>query len=141
MKTQNFKLSAIASVALLAACGGGSGTIEPAVTEPVAAAPIVATPAPAPAPVPAPVVIAAPSADAALVAAKGMLAKLDALRATSVPTTGAANFVLLDGCYLNNGFTKAYVTADFDSDPLATASRQFDVGSTRDNIRVLAERT
>lgn len=142
MKSHHFQLSAIASVALLVACGGG-GASDPATPAPATVAPTTVTPVPTvvPTPSPAPVASAAPSTEAAMVAAKAFLAKQDALRATSIPTSGAANFVLLDGCYLNNGFSKAYATADFDADPLAIASRQFDVGSTRDNIRVLAERT
>ena len=133
MKTRTFKLSAIASVAILAACGGGGGASDPAPAEPAVAPPVAITPAPMPS--------VAPSTETALVAATAFLAKYDASRATAIPATGAANFSLLDGCYLDNGFSKSFAVSDFDTDPLATSSRQFDVGSTRNNIRVLAERS
>ncbi len=77
----------------------------------------------------------------ALDAAKGFLAKYDALLATAVPATGAAFMALSDGCYLADGRSKAYTVADFDADSLAISSRQFLVGSTRSNVKVLAERT
>ncbi len=41
---------------------------------------------------------------------------------------------------MNNGFSKALGIADYDADPLRVASRQFDIGSTRSNITVLADR-
>ncbi len=125
MKTPSFKLSAIATVAILAACGGGGGTADPAAPTAV---------------VPTPVPSVAPTTEPALDAAVAFMAKSDALRATAIPATGAANFALLDGCYLGNGFSKSFVVADFDKDPFAITSRQFDVGSTRGNIKVLAER-
>ena len=126
MKTPTFKLSIIATVAILAACGGGGGTSDPA-----APAAVVPTPVPS----------VAPTTEPALDVAIAILAKADALRATAIPATGAANFALLDGCFLRNGFSKTFAVADFDTDPLAIASRQFEVGATRGNIRVLAERT
>ncbi len=42
---------------------------------------------------------------------------------------------------MNNGFSKALAIADYDADPLRVASRQFDIGSTRSNITVLADRS
>ena len=83
----------------------------------------------------------APSTEPALAAATALLAKSDALRATAIPATGAANFALLDGCFLTNGFSKSFLVPDFDADPLAVASRQVEVGVIRSNIKVLAERT
>ena len=77
----------------------------------------------------------------ALEAAKAFLAKYDAFLATAIPTPGSAATALTDGCYLADGRSKAYSVADFDADPLAVASRQFLVGSTRSNVKVLAERT
>ncbi len=140
MKTHSFKLSAIASVAILAACGGG--TSDPAPAEPAAAAPVAVTPAPTPVLVeaPAPTPIVAPSTETAQTAATAFLAKYDALLATAIPTPGSSALALNDGCYLQNGSSKAFVVADFDSDPVALASRRFVVGSVRSNVRVLAER-
>ena len=125
MMSHTFKFSAIASAALLAACGGGSSGDAPAPETPA----------------PPPVVSVAPSTEPALEAATKLLAKADAFRATAIPATGVANAELLDGCFLTNGFSKPFIVADFDADPLAISSRQFDVGSTRNNIRVLADRT
>ena len=113
MKSHALKFSAVATAALVAACGGGSSTT---------------------------VVSVAPSTEPALAAATAFLAKSDALRSSAIPTPGAANFALLDGCFLDNGFSKSFIVADFDSDPLAVSSRQSDVGATR-TVRVLAERT
>lgn len=68
------------------------------------------------------------------------MAAFDALRA--VPrTTGAAVTALNDGCYLENGRSKAFIIADFDADPLAVASSADQIGTTRNNVRVLADRT
>ena len=134
MKTRTLKLSAIASVAILAACGGGGGASDPTATEPGATPGTVA-------PTPPPVVSVAPTTEPALEAATALLAKYDALRATAIPATGAANFALLDGCFLTQGFTKSFAVSDFDADPLAVASRQVEVGAIRSNIKVLAERT
>ncbi len=127
--SHTFKFSAIATAALMAACGGGGGTADPA------------APAAPGTPAAAPIVSVAPTTEPALEAAAAYLAKADALRATALPATGAAMFSLLDGCYLNNGFSKSFAVSDFDTDPLAPASRLFEVGATRSNIRVLAERT
>lgn len=121
MKLLTLKYSAIASAAFLAACGGSSG--DPA------------------APVVPPVVSVAPSTEPALEAATALLAKSDAVRATAIPATGSAYYGLADGCLLSNGFSKSFLVADFDAEPLAVASRQVEVGSTRSNIKVLADRT
>ena len=93
-----------------------------------------------PTPTPLPVSVA-PSTEPALDAAKAFLAKYDAFLATTIPTPGSANTALNDGCYLADGRSKAYIVADFDSDPLAVASRQAGVGTVRSNVKVLAERT
>lgn len=154
MMSRTLKFSAIASAALLAACGGSSG--DPAVPEPgappvvgvapppvvgVTPPPVVTPPPPVVIPPPPPVVSVAPTTEPALQAATALLAKADALRATAIPATGAANFALVDGCFLTNGFSKPFIVADFDSDPMAVPSRQVDIGATRSNIRVLADRT
>ena len=111
MISREFKVSSIAAVALLAACGGGGGTVS-----------------------------VAPSTEPALAAAKGFLAKLDVLR-SSAPTSSSAYLALSDGCYLADGRSKAYIAADFDADPLAVASRQFEIGSTHTAPQVVAERS
>ena len=64
---------------------------------------------------------------------------VDASRAAA-RTSGAAATALNDGCYLENGRSKAYIIADFDADPLAAASIADQIGSTRNNVRVLADR-
>ena len=94
-----------------------------------------------PTPTPTPPVSVAPSTEPALDAAKAFLAKNDTFLATAIQTPGSAATVLQDGCYLADGRSKAYSVADFDADPLAVASRQFLVGSTRSNVKVLADRT
>ena len=122
MISRSFKASSIAAAALLAACGGGND-------EPVT-----------PTPTPPPVVSVAPSTEPALDAAKGFLAKFDVLRA-SAPTSSSAYLTLNDGCYLADGRSKGYSAADFESDTLAVASRQFEIGSTRTAPEVVAERS
>jgi len=125
MMSSTFKLSAITvavATQLLTACGGGgSGSTT--------ATPTPATPS------------VAPTTEPALDAAKAFLAKYEASIATAIPTTGAAALEFRDGCSLTNGRSKAYSMADFDADPNAVASRQGDVGSTRSNVTVLAERS
>ena len=121
MISRAFKVSSIAAAALLAACGGGGDSVSPT-------------------PTPTPPVSVAPSTEAALDAAKGFLAKLDVLR-SSAPTSSSAYLALNDGCYLADGRSKAYIAADFDADPLAVASRQFEVGSTHTAPQVVAERS
>ena len=125
MKTRTFKLSAIASVAILAACGGGGGASDPAPAEPAVAV--------APASV-------LPTTEPALEAAQTFLAKFDALQATTI-TTGAVANSLSDGCLLSNGRSKAYLVAEFDGDLKSTAARQHFIGSTRSAPQVIAERT
>ena len=125
MKTRTFKLSAIASVAILAACGGGGGASDPAPAEPAAVLP--------------PSI--APTTEPALEAAKSALSKLDAFVATSIQATGAAANSQFDACFLTNGRSKAYLVAEFDAEPKSVAIRQFDIGSTRTAPQVVAERS
>ena len=112
----SFNVSVVAAAAFLVACGGGGSS---------------STPAPS----------GAPSVEPALEAAKAFLTKYDASLATAIPTPGAANTSLSDGCSLRDGQTKAYAIADFDSDPQAVARRQWTVGSTRTNAAIAADRT
>ena len=141
MKTRTFKLSAIASVAILAACGGGSGSSDPAAAEPAATPPVAVTPTPIPTPTPPAPISVLPSTEPALQAATAFLAKADALQATSTPTPGAAAAAVLDACFVGNGFSRDFIVAEFDADPFAVASRQVSVGVTRSNVTVMAERS
>lgn len=78
----------------------------------------------------------------ALTLATSLLAAYDASLAIPgpIPASGASALVLTDGCQLTNGYSKAMVIADYDADPLRVASRQFEIGSTRTGITVLADR-
>jgi hypothetical protein len=126
MKSTHKRTNALAlsasMVALLAACGGGGDGTTATATPPTPTS-------------------SGPSQAVALDAAKAFLASYDATLATAIPTTGAAATALTDGCYLNEGQSKAYSIADFDADPKAVASRQLDIGSTRTNVQVVADRT
>ncbi|UUZ70309.1 hypothetical protein LP416_15350 [Polaromonas sp. P2-4] len=99
-------------LATLSACGGGGGG-APASTA---------------------------ASGAALNLATSFLAAYDASLAASIPATGAAALALTDGCVLNNGFSKTLAIAEYDADTLRVASRQFEIGSTRTGISVLADR-
>ncbi len=69
------------------------------------------------------------------------LASYDAQRATAIPTSAASLYSLSDSCILSGGSTKALRIAAFNADPaLVISSRQFDIGSARKNIEILAER-
>lgn len=118
MLTSALKYSVVGAAVFLVACGGGDS--DPAVSVP----PDVS-----------------PSQEPALDAAKAFLAKYDALLATSIPTTGAAALALNDGCYLQEGRTKAYIVNDFDTDAQSVARRAFGIGSTRTNVKVVADRS
>jgi hypothetical protein len=71
-----------------------------------------------------------------------MLASYDASLAIPgpIPASGAAALALTDGCSLNNGYSKALAIVDYDTDANRVASRNFEIGSTRTNITVLADR-
>jgi hypothetical protein len=126
---KNLALVSVLFAATLAACGGGGGSPSPAPVEGgVASTPPASTPP-------------APAVGVALDLAKAHLAAYDASIATSVPVSGTAALALTDGCSLNDGYSKALAVAEYDADTLRVASRQFDIGSTRTNVVVLAERT
>lgn len=112
--TTVLKYSVIGAATFLVACGGGD-------SDPV-------------------VVVPPTSQEPALDAAKAFLAKYDALVATSFPATGAAATALHDGCFLNDGMTKAWIVDNYDTDPKALASEQYNIGSTRTNVKVLDDR-
>lgn len=112
---------AIASAGMLtiSGCGGGSSTTDPVATV-------------------TPVVV--PEATA-LEQAQAFLALYDASYAKTVPTSGTAVTAFVDGCYLDSGNTKPTLTADFDSNAaLSAESIKFRIGSTRTNVKILADR-
>ena len=77
-----------------------------------------------------------------LTQAKDFLAAFDASLATGVPTSGAASAEFLDGCSLDNGYTKPVAIATFDQDPVdAVESAKFRIGSARTAVQVIADRT
>jgi hypothetical protein len=47
---------------------------------------------------------------------------------------------LTDGCSLSDGYSRALAVAEYHADTLRVASRQFDIGSARTNVTVLADR-
>jgi len=58
--------------------------------------------------------------------------------ATSWPATSGLGNAFVDACYLDNGNTKASSKAIFDLDPAdSIAGNQYQVGSTRTNLRLL----
>ena len=80
-------------------------------------------------------------------AASALLAAYDQSLATTLPATGADRFALLDGCYLGDGASKAYLVVNYETTGAAAAdnnySRAFServLGSRRSNLKVLAER-
>ena len=81
-------------------------------------------------------------AGAALSLATSLLAAYDASLAMPgpIPASGAAALMLSDGCSLNNGYSKALAIAEYDADANRVASRNYEIGSTRTNITVLADR-
>ena len=65
----------------------------------------------------------------------------NSVSAPTLATTGAQLTALLDACFLENGQTKAYRASTFEANKaLAIASSAFEVGSTRSNEVLLAER-
>ena len=77
----------------------------------------------------------------ALEQAKAFLALFDASLANSFPGTGVSRAAFSDGCYLDDGTTKAVSITLFDQDRVLSGEQnKFRVGSTRTNVQVLAER-
>lgn len=124
IKPSSMRLAAsCALLAALAACGGGGGGGG----SPVSQGPGTGT---------GTVV----SAEAAL-KAKDYLASLDAGFATSLPATGAENASTFDGCFLNNGRTKANAISSYNDNVASiSAADAYRIGSTRVNSVVTAER-
>jgi hypothetical protein len=78
----------------------------------------------------------------ALEHAQAFIGLYSASIATSWPTTSGLGNAFVDACYLDNGNTKASAKAIFDLDPAdSIASNQYQVGSTRTNTTVMADRT
>ena len=117
---------------VLTACGGGGGSTS------VSPSP---TPVPTPVPEPQPLPIVIPIVLTPLQQAQKFFTDYDASLATAPPTTGAQLNALVDGCSLNNGYTKVASIAEFDADAVrGAAANKYRVGSTRTNIQVLADR-
>ena len=105
---------AVITLAILAACGGGGGGGAPS---------------------------GAGSEPSIAEQAQAVAGRLDALLQTAIPTTAAAALSIDDSCFLNNGNTKAMLSAEIDANiPEYVAANTYRVGSTRTNIRVTAER-
>lgn len=78
---------------------------------------------------------------AILNAANALLASVDTLWATQVPRTGESRMSLNDGCYRDDGKTRAFLVSETDADPNSTYQRDaYRLGSTRSNLQVLALR-
>ncbi len=75
----------------------------------------------------------------ALEKATAYLAKVNTQNATAA-TSGAQAFSNLDGCYLNNGVTKALEISRFDADSEVRAYYNRRVGSVRSETEVVGER-
>ena len=70
-----------------------------------------------------------------------LAAKVDDSYRAAVPANSASAQALNDGCYLGGGFTKAMNIAAIDANvPEFLASNAYRIGSTRTNVRVVAER-
>jgi hypothetical protein len=76
----------------------------------------------------------------ALEDARAYLARVDAMYATGLPTTGAAWASLADTCSMTNGYSNAADQARFDNDPEVREVTARRIGSKRRNVSVLAER-
>ena len=148
-------LSAVLS-ALLVGCGGGGDPVAPtggsseptgtSVTDTTGTTPTGTTPTgttptgTTPGGEPGPIPPIPPTLETVNLAVQ-FLAAYDAQRATAIPTSAASLYAATDSCSLSGGNTKALLTAAFNADAaLVIGSRQFDIGSVRKNIEVLAER-
>lgn len=81
-----------------------------------------------------------PAASQAVVQA--FFAQVDAMFATGVPATGAARFALTDGCWREDGRTRANAIADWDADSTGNMQRNaYQVGRVTSNVQVLAVRS
>lgn len=78
-----------------------------------------------------PAVSAAPAA----AIAKGFLQQFDSLR-SSFKSSGTDTYSLNDGCYLGNGYSKAYLVNDWNTRTDNQARTAFDIASTRANTTI-----
>ncbi len=132
-------LPAVIAAAFLVGCGGGG---DAASTPPVGSNPPAGTPT-TPTPT-TPDGANPPATTPPAVAAINALALVDAASATpfTMATTGAQRTAQLDGCYRDNGSTKAYVAQDFEENKAERiASRAFSVGAVRSNASVVSDTT
>jgi hypothetical protein len=84
---------------------------------------------------------ATPLPAATLDAVNALFAASDAMFATAVPATGALRMSLNDGCWREDGRTKANYIADWDANATKYALRdKYHIGRTRSNVQVLAVR-
>ncbi|NRF70222.1 hypothetical protein HLB44_24755 [Aquincola sp. S2] len=84
---------------------------------------------------------ATPLPAATLDAVNALFAASDAMFATAVPGTGALRMSLNDGCWRDDGRTKANFIADWDANAAKYAQRDaYHIGRTRSNVQVLALR-
>lgn len=84
---------------------------------------------------------ATPLPAATLDAVNALFTAADAMFATAVPATGALRMSLNDGCWRDDGRTKANFIADWDANAAKYAQRDaYHVGRTRSNVQVLAVR-
>lgn len=78
----------------------------------------------------------------ALETAQMIAAQIDSQAAITTSLTGAQAYRELDGCYLNNGYTKQKAIAEFDADAQqANQDRKSIRGTTRSNVKVIADRS
>lgn len=100
-------LGLLLHVGLLAACGGGGGGGDEAPADPALQA-----------------------------AARDVLARMDGAVAADVPDSGEAALAFADGCFLEDGLSRAERVARFDADPQAGEALRDQVGSTRELLGV-----
>jgi hypothetical protein len=67
-------------------------------------------------------------------------ASFDASRATAISPTGAGFYAMYDGCYFDSGRSKTSLVSGFDGDSQRIEANNYRVGSTRNALRVLADR-
>ncbi|MBL0086731.1 MAG: hypothetical protein IPP44_08605 [Ideonella sp.] len=75
-------------------------------------------------------------------AVNDLLRKTETLWATAAPVSGAARMSLTDGCYRNDGRTRAYLVSEADADPANFRGQYaYLVGEKLGNLQVLARRS